>query len=471
MGYATIVSGGDDGRYVISMDYGEPDRVAGLAALSAIAEQLLVRLSQAQVALDEALALEAAQAAKYEAAVEAFIAQHASVPAGAPKPNDSVVKAELKILRALQLAHQPQRINVNTLKFERAQALKQIAYYNGIIATNTRSAWCADFTEDGAPGQVVATMEIPGDDNLIVITPGCRGWQPTDGRLASRELMSPAQAFFNAAIFPGWQIDRPTYRWGTVVGIPASNRLDVTLAPATSSAQSLNVNRETALTSVPVDYMETGSSVFQIGDRVVVQFQNQSWDSPRVAGFLDNPRPAGIWDAVYYSFNTSDLDLSQTEKALGLRVKAGASPPFSTIYTACRDGSASASYRVNGEGWETLTSSLAAFSARVVFTFGGESTGLGFDLLTLTSGGGLSTDMRFTVFDAMSITNGSTVEARIFVGSELVFNAAFVAVESGTAEVAIVGRLLNQSQGYEPPVSQLDMARLSGYMLYQSSGE
>lgn len=461
MGYATIVSGGTDGRYTIALDYGEATRVALLAAVSSVAESLSTRVGLAQSALSAAEAIEAAQAAKYNAAVDAFISQHATVPAGAPRPDDSAVRLELQRLRALQLQNEPLRVNLAALKFERSQALKRVAYWTTFTATNTRSAWCTDYTDNATPGQVVATMDIPGDDNLIIIAPGCRAWTPADGVLSARELMSPEQVFFNAAIFPGWQIDKPTYRWGTVSAVDQiGNTLNVSLADATSSAQSLNVNRETDLSSVPVDYMGTGASIFEIGDRVVVQFEGQSWLTPRVLGFVDNPRPVGIWEAVTLAIIT-DVTL------LALRVRSGADPDFSTVYAAATSSALVGSYRINRGSWQDLD--IYVSTGLVEFVFDGEGPGTGFSLISMSPSYVGGYQMLFNVnAGTMGISSGSIVEARLLQGEEIIFNAAMVVLPAGDAHVAIVGRLLSENI----PVlggDQRTLTRLA-YNLFETSG-
>lgn len=117
-----------------------------------------------------------------------------------------------------------------------------------------------------------------------------------DGALLERELTSPAQAYFNAAILPGWQKWMPTYRWGTASNVnETTNTMDVTLGPATSSAQRLNVNKENSLNSVAVEYMTCHAAAFEDGDNVIVEFTGQSFESPKVIGFLDNPRECRAW--------------------------------------------------------------------------------------------------------------------------------------------------------------------------------
>lgn len=114
---------------------------------------------------------------------------------------------------------------------------------------------------------------------------------PGDGYLQERELLSPAQTFFNAAIFPAWQKWLPTYRWGVASDVDDdANTMTVSLEPAVSTAQGLSVDVAQVLYRVPITYMTCNSNAFFDNDIVVVQFENQRQESPRVIGFLDNPK-------------------------------------------------------------------------------------------------------------------------------------------------------------------------------------
>ena len=128
-----------------------------------------------------------------------------------------------------------------------------------------------------------------------------------DGQLWSRELLSPEQVYFNAAILPGWQKDKPTYRWGTASNIDYDNdTMTVTLSDTpTSSAQRLNVNKVSTLSDVPVEYLTCNADAFADGDRVVVQFTGQSWDDPKVIGFVDNPKQCFTWPTVQMALTYS----------------------------------------------------------------------------------------------------------------------------------------------------------------------
>lgn len=154
--------------------------------------------------------------------------------------------------------------------------------------------------------------------------------QPGDGALLDRTLLSPAQSFFNAAIFPGWQKWMPTYRWGTASDInDDADTMTVTLGPATSTAQDLSVNAEPVLRDVPITYMECNSGAFFDGDRVIVQFENQSLDSPRVIGFLDNPKRCILHHYAIIGYD--GLIATHLFKKTGFRIPDYTAPPPSEL--------------------------------------------------------------------------------------------------------------------------------------------
>lgn len=292
MGYATVVSGGEDGRYTIEIDTGEWRRVELLAAINAAISQLEIQLVDAQAKLDEAEAKEQTQRDAVQYEIDAYAAAAADLPPGTTLPQADGITFELNKLRALEVNNQPIRALVDALKFDLAAARKQAAAWNTLQALEVRPAWCADLTEDRAAGSQVGTIEIPGEPKLVLIAPGARGWMPSDGFLMSRELQRPDQLFVNAALLPGVTKWRPTYRWGTCTAKDDdANTMSVSLAAQTAAG--LSVNQGTTLTGVPVSYMWCNSKAFEVGDRVVVSFTGQDWSSPVVIGFVDNPKPCG----------------------------------------------------------------------------------------------------------------------------------------------------------------------------------
>lgn len=179
-------------------------------------------------------------------------------------------------------------------KSQEAALLARMAALEKALEPQVITAWCADATED-ATGQV-ATIEINGEVGdtgpQIIIAP--REVLPTlpHGEVAAREVQSGAQAYFNAAVLPGWQKHKPTYRAGRIRDIDtAANTCRVDLDPARSSAENLDINQATTLTGVPVRYMTCDASAFEENDRVLVEFQQQDWAQPVVIGFVERPRP------------------------------------------------------------------------------------------------------------------------------------------------------------------------------------
>lgn len=156
--------------------------------------------------------------------------------------------------------------------------------------------WCVDLTEDEA-GEV-GTIEVPGEPQYpMMLVPGARAPRPGSGWITPREWMSPEQAYFNAAVLPGWQRHMPTYRLGVATAVHYdANTMDVNLDTHLSSAQSLSVDQRRDLRGVPVNYMRCHAAAFQAGDRVVVEL-NGDWASPTVIGFESNPRDCDEWPA------------------------------------------------------------------------------------------------------------------------------------------------------------------------------
>lgn len=290
MGYALITGGGPDGRYTIRIDSGEVQRLGLVAALQAKLTRVDKSIADCQVLVTAGEAMEAQQLAAVESYIAELEATMASLPAGSPFPDQAGLTVLMRELRQIQAALAPNRIALAAFKLIRTQTLARLGEFERLQTLETRQAWCADFTEDAA-GRV-ATLEIPGDSALILIAPRGRVWiGVVDGELKARELMSPEQAYFNAAILPGWQIDRPMYRWGTLTDIDwDGNTGKVTMGAALSSAQRLNVNRESSLSGVPFEYMESDARAFDNDSRVVLDLRS-GWTQPRIIGFLDNPRP------------------------------------------------------------------------------------------------------------------------------------------------------------------------------------
>lgn len=174
---------------------------------------------------------------------------------------------------------------------------KRKAYLIANLSTDpSLTAWCADLTEDLTG--IVGTVEVPGERGTVLIQPGYDGNAAydaaRDGQLQKLAANTPAGTFWNAAMLPGWQKWKPTYRFGTITAI-SGDTCDITLEVAKSSAQNLNINQAATLSGVAIEYMACNGSAFEVGDSVLIKFEGQDWASPKVVGFKESPQDCGNW--------------------------------------------------------------------------------------------------------------------------------------------------------------------------------
>ena len=226
-------------------------------------------------------------------------AAKASVPAAeaALKSAEAAIKPAIerhaKLASALmnEKARTAQKQIVLDLLNEQKKAMEtEESDLSGVEPEETMQAWCADFTENGT-GEV-GTIEVPGENAHVLIAPGAVAHSGAYGNLAARELMSPEQVFFNAAILPGWQKFKPTFRCGTITALDDdANTAGVTFDDDKSSAQELGINRYPSLQGIPVEYMSCNAAAFAVGDKCLVRFDGQDWSTPKVIGFASNPKP------------------------------------------------------------------------------------------------------------------------------------------------------------------------------------
>jgi predicted transglutaminase-like cysteine proteinase len=155
-------------------------------------------------------------------------------------------------------------------------------------------------------------------DSWDVMAPGGAG-DCEDFALTKMQLLvdnygwSPA----NLKIVTGYT---KTGEYHAMLGVRTSNRglmiLDVNNDPVVSSTKlpyridkiamtaTSWKNYTRTMASVPIEYMTCNAWAFAAGDRVVVQFIDQKWTTPKVVGFAENPEACGIdiWrhGGVYY---------------------------------------------------------------------------------------------------------------------------------------------------------------------------
>ena len=183
-------------------------------------------------------------------------------------------------------------VKINVLEIRRTALRKRIKQVEDAMSSGfTTSAWCADLTA-GLTGYVGTIEPAAEYKNGVNIRPGGQAWiRSLDGQRTPFLTMNVADAMRNFAIMPGIQKYFPTYRYGTISNINLTeNTCDVDLDPTFSSIQDLNVNLENKLSGVPIEYMSCNAAAFEEDDSVIVEFEDNAWDSPKVIGFKDHPK-------------------------------------------------------------------------------------------------------------------------------------------------------------------------------------
>lgn len=193
-----------------------------------------------------------------------------------------------------QIAAEEDTQKLNVLKLQKLSLEKRNETLDTIPESEDISAWCADLTEDLS--WEVGLIEVPGESVAFNIQPGYDGnaaYDSTrDGQLFPTMGLTPASAFYNLAMLPGWQKWKPTYRYATITAI-TGDIASISMESAVSTQQGLDVNQETTLSDVAIEYMNCNGSAFKVGDDVLVQFTGQNWSSPKIIGFKDNPAACG----------------------------------------------------------------------------------------------------------------------------------------------------------------------------------
>lgn len=304
MGKGRILSAEGDGLYTIEIledraraDSNRTTALNRVAVLDAKITSLEGEFSSAQSDVDAAATVQD----------QAIIAYQAEVTDGDDEPLDDLKKAMRDAGEALiEAAGKRDAIaaSIRALKTERLGLQKRIDLIEGLPSLRQQQAWCGDYSVDLSGD--VATAEVPGQAKQVLVHPGHDGAAgydvARDGALQPALAGTPASVFYNLAMLPGWQKWRPTYRIATITAIDKpANACAITIEPATSSEQGLNVNAETSYTNVPIDYMTCNATAFQENDRVLVRFDRTD-QSPTVIGFESQPRPCARGILVINAF-------------------------------------------------------------------------------------------------------------------------------------------------------------------------
>jgi len=290
MGKARIAGGGDDGYYTIEVLHSRDRIDAEITRLTQTIAEIDADIAELELQRDSA----EAERDQAQIALDNAISEYAANPGSEPPDLNPLIVA------LAAASEEVQKIEAR-LRFQQSRRLdlqKRKQLLEAIPEETLRAVWCADLTED-LSGEV-ATIELPGESSQrIIVRPGYSDAavynSERDGQLSWREGMSPEQAYFNAAILPGWQRWMPLHRVGVITSVDEINdTCSLTLQGEDSSAQNLPIDPPDLrfdLTAVPIVYMDCNAVAFETGDRVLVEFQNRDWAQPRVIGFETEPKP------------------------------------------------------------------------------------------------------------------------------------------------------------------------------------
>lgn len=284
MGKATITSGGADGLYNISIKYDNAKANARLDTINSELDELNTTL------IPQALDSKNAAKTQHEITLGYLNDYLASV---SPAQFDQSISSKLTV-QAMQTksAYDEAQKAYNKLVLKATSLQKEKTKLQAVPEDEAAQAWCADLTEDltGDVGLIDVGYE---DKTIRIIRPHeieNAAYNATkDGIISSFFNQTAHQIYTNRAYLPAMAKWKPRYRTGTITAL-AGDSCSVDLDTYTSSQQNLDVDQSTSLSGVPIEYMTCNGNAFEIGDSVVVDF-SLDWATPKVIGFMSNPRP------------------------------------------------------------------------------------------------------------------------------------------------------------------------------------
>ena len=368
MGKARITGGGTDGLYTIRIE-------RDLARAKRTIDALTIEQGRLAAKITAALEVRAGAADALLLAAGAATAAWGDAAAAGPDDYQQALRraneAELAAQQAagvLQIAD----LDVSRLRLRDQQIRADILRLQAVPEFVDASAWCADLTEDLPPDTLVGLL-IPGDERYTeppIVRPAFADRAAyvaaRDGILAPVVPGAPASYARNTVLLPGRQRWLPRHRIGTIVAVSGDSCV-VTLADQRSSRQQLPTvpleggpleGDPVTLHDVPIEYMDCNGAAFEAGDRVMVTFPAQTWESARVVGFYSNPRPcnsAGMELHNAFVQITAPLSDGPFNLETGYSNSVDKSGSFSLIYGA--DTVALIEYDVEGACTLTVNSS------------------------------------------------------------------------------------------------------------------
>jgi len=170
------------------------------------------------------------------------------------------------------------------------------------------TAWCSTYNVSLPVGKEIGTIEVANQADqypFIVLQP--EGAKPvaSDGCLRTIKSMTPAQAFYNYALAPGIARWRPRYRSGLVTDVNLEAKtLEVWLD--TPTVAGIYIHDEPSTVNLPYGAACSTSSIpiYQVMDKVIVQFNSTTHKAESVIGWAEWPREFGCNPSIRFGTQT-----------------------------------------------------------------------------------------------------------------------------------------------------------------------
>jgi hypothetical protein len=209
-------------------------------------------------------------------------------------------------------------------KLARDQRIAQLVKLKNDLDNNSLDVWSCQWHNPLQVGDVTLTAEVPGflqqdyATQLLTTTMGVRddftGEKPDyqvsyydwpinlipyyfpTGQLQLAETMSDSAIAYNLAMEPGHLKWKPLWRYGTITA-KSGNTCSLTITTSQGrqasdeAAYNLDEAGDLTLTNVPISYPPCDGEVFAVGDEVLILFEGQNRNLPKVIGFRREPKP------------------------------------------------------------------------------------------------------------------------------------------------------------------------------------
>ena len=312
MGTATIMSEVGEGEYTGRLEYNTTSAEARIAELTSKIATTEADIAALEVELEALEEIVDQMTADLNSAIEAYRAN----------PGNSEYAAledATEELRVAKLTAEMKKTDIAMREAENESDKDEKAALEILVEDKPeQTLWCAHYSLKLAGS--VRTLEIDGLPDLVLIAP--HGLSDLVGEMIEPMAQGTNTAIYNNCIHAAWQKYFPTYRICIVTSVDYdTDTCNLDLVPVINSETEQDVNQTATLSTVPIEYKPCNSEVFEVDQRVVVEFLEQDWNDPVVIGFETEPkschwerfphRPGQYWPDNVLNFDLRFIYLKQ----------------------------------------------------------------------------------------------------------------------------------------------------------------